>query len=108
MTHTVTVKETTVFGNKVVKIASIDVTSYTTGGEVVNASSFGISTINAVMVVGNEEPVEQTVVAEADASGDYASSSSFHLFATSLDGTNGEAPSTTDIGAIRVMVVGHR
>ena len=101
MTHTVTVKETTVFGNKVIKIASIDVTSYTTGGEVISASSLGLSAIESAIVCGQELPATVTIVAETDTSGDYASGSSFHLFSVDLDGTD-------DIGANRGLIIGHR
>ena len=108
MTNVVTVKVSTVFGNKVIKIASIDITSYTTGGEVVNASALGLNEIDGVSILGHEEPTTQYVTPELNTTGDYASGSSFQLFATNLDGTNAETTSTTDVGTVGVMVIGHR
>lgn len=86
--------------------AVCDVTSYTANGEVVNASQFGLSTINAVSVLGLEKPATYAVVAEVGTTGKYASGSSFQLAATNLDGTNAASSATADIGAVRLRVWG--
>ena len=108
MTHTVTIKETSVFGNKVIKIASVDVTSYTTGGEVLTATSLGLNSISACHVLGVEEAATQMVIPEVGTTGDYESTILVHLFAVNLDGANAETTAAIDIGTVRVLVIGHR
>lgn len=86
--------------------AVCDITAYTANGEVVNASQFGLSTINCAVVAGLEKPATYAVVAETGTTGKYASGKSFQLAATNLDGTNAASSANADIGAVRLRVWG--
>ena len=95
-----------VHGDEYVVDAHIDVAAYTTGGEVINASELSLATVTAVMITGVENGVARTAVIEVDSAGVYASSSSFQIFVTDLDGTNGQAAGDEDVGMIRVRAYG--
>ena len=98
----------TVMGHEYCVDALCNVTSYTTGGEAVTAANLGLSSITAATITGLEKGLGNTgyvVALEVSATGDYASSSSFQIVATDLDGTNAEAGSD-DLGMIRVRVWG--
>jgi len=95
-----------VHGDEYVVDAQINVQAYTTNGEVVLASELSLATVTAVMITGVENGVARTAVIEVDSSGDYASSSSFQIFVTDLDGTNGQAAGDEDVGMIRVRAYG--
>tara|TARA_R100000005_G_scaffold96444_2_gene83385 strand:+ start:782 stop:1138 length:357 start_codon:yes stop_codon:yes gene_type:complete len=117
MTHTVTVIEnhkgltaSKVAGEEYLVDAKINITSYTAGGEVITASSLGLSSIHAVLITGQEKGVGASgflATIELDTSGDYASSSTFQIVATDFDGTNAAASATDDIGMVRVRVYGN-
>ena len=115
MTHTTTVVETTVFGNKVIKIATHNITSYTTGGEVINAADVGMGAISGAIVLGFEDQAAATVsdiMPEISATdGGYESGSTVHLKCILDNQTTGvpaEAANTTDMGFVRMMYIGHR
>ena len=112
MAHATTVDGRSVFGNKNIVFASINITSYTTGGEVMNAGTdFGLMTIDTIMVTGYEDEITAQVTPEVSATGAYEAANIIHLFAVEDDGTSGvpaEVASTTDIGFVKVMVIGTR
>jgi len=88
--------------------ATLNITAYTAGGEVITASSLGLNSVTAVVITGLEKGLGTTgyvVAIETDTAGAYASSSSFQVVATDLDGTNVEA-GTDDLGMVRVRVWG--
>ena len=95
-----------VHGDEYVVDAHIDIAAYTTGGEVIPASELSLATITAVMITGVENPLTKLPLIEIDSDGVYASSSSFQIFVTDLDGTNGQASSTNDVGMVRVRAYG--
>ena len=89
--------------------AVVDITSYTSNGETINASQLGMSRINAVMVTGlstdtisggySVSVISAEVGAGASIGGKYASGTSFQI--------NIPAASNTDnIGEIRLRVYG--
>jgi len=101
MTHTVTLlagnkgfTTPSVVGDEYVVDANVDITSYTAGGEVLSASSFGLSRINAVVVTGASIVTIAAgyqvsgVWPETDADGDYASSSTFQLVVSGASNTD--------------------
>lgn len=117
MTHTVTLltnhkgfSRSKVTGEEYVVDALVDITSYTSGGEVINASSLGLSRINAVTITG-QKGVALIFHIEIDDNGKYASTSSFQIKATTVvDGTE-PAPevigeSSGDVEGVRVRVFG--
>lgn len=116
MTHTVTIladhKGYTaphVSGDEYYVDAKINITSYTAGGEVISASSLGLSSVNAVMITGQEKGVGASgflATVELDTSGDLASGSTFQIVATDFDGTNAAASGSDDVGMVRVRVYG--
>ena len=116
MTHTVTIladhKGYTaphVSGDEYYVDAKINITSYTAGGEVISASDLGLSSVNAVMITGQEKgvgPAGFLATVELDTAGDLASSTTFQIVATDFDGTNAVASGTDDIGMVRVRVYG--
>jgi|TARA_R100000081_G_C4691413_1_gene102729 hypothetical protein len=90
----------------------IYVTEATVGGEVVNASSFGLSTISHVSLGGQSTHSSLQVSVEAGGhpvnnTGEYESVSSFALNFVANDGTNAAATGNiTDI-CVRVRVYGN-
>ena len=116
MAHTVTIladhKGYTaphVAGDEYYVDAKINITSYTANGEVINASSLGLSSVNAVMITGQEKGVGNSgflATVELDTSGDLASGSTFQIVATDFDGTNAAASASDDVGMVRVRVYG--
>ena len=89
--------------------ATIDISSYTAGGEVISASSLGLSSIHAVMITGQEKGVGNSgflATVELDDSGNLASNSTFQIVATDFDGTNAVASAGNDVGMVRVRVYG--
>ena len=82
--------------------AVVDVTSYTSGGEVLTASEFGLSSISAVVVTGQVEAT-QNIVAECSAAGAYADTDTVHLLAIA---SGAEVSSATDLDGIRLRVFG--
>ena len=98
-----------VVGDEYVVNATVNITSYPTGGETVNAADLGLSTITAVTLCGAEQNIGNTGFIYAlniSTAGEYASASSFTVVLTNLDGTNAQATNTTDVGMIRVRVWG--
>ena len=96
-----------VHGDEYVVDATIDVTPHLAAGFPVTAASLGLSTITAVHITGVEKFdtfLPQILIAAAD--GSYASSSSFAIVATDLDGSNATASDTDDIGMVRVRAYG--
>jgi len=117
LTHTVTIvanhkgyARPRVSGDEYVVDANIDITSYTSGGEVITATSLGLSSITAVIITGQEKGVGNTgflATTELSSAGDLASSSSFQIVATDFDGTNAVASASDDVGVVRVRVFGN-
>ena len=116
MTHTVTLIQnhkgltaSKVAGEEYLVDAKVNITSYTAGGEVITASSLGLSSIHAVLITGCETASNvalQRFVVEMDTSGDYASSASFQLVGTVA--SSGAASSTGgDLGMVRVRAYGN-
>jgi len=112
MAHTVTIlsdhkgiARPSVAGDEYVVDGFIDTTSYTAGGEVISASSFGLTTITAVVITGMSNAAVSAGYAalpffpEIDTSGEYASSSTFQLVVLS-------ASNTDPVGDIRVRIWG--
>jgi len=87
--------------------AVLDITSYTPLGELVDASDLGLSTISAVLITGIENGSTHALAIDTDADGDYASSSTFKVLSTDLDGTNAESTPTANVGCVRVRVWGN-
>ena len=58
------------------------------------------------MITGVENPLTKLPQIEIDSAGVYASSSSFQIFVTDLDGTNGQAAGDDDVGMVRVRAYG--
>lgn len=54
MTKTVTFVRRSVFGNMRISIVDVDVTEYTSGGESLTASNLGLSAVEAVIPIANE------------------------------------------------------
>jgi hypothetical protein len=100
-----------VVGDEYVVDAVVDITSYTTNGEALTASQFGLSSINAVVVTGisvdtigggyEARMIAPEVVSGAAAGGKYATNSiaDFQIHAK-------EASSTDNIGEIRLRIWG--
>lgn len=90
--------------------ALCNVTAYTTGGEVVNASALGLSTIHQVLITGREESASNVVVdsvhCEVSATGDYESRTSFKLHATIKSTGAATASGATTVNMVRVRVYG--
>lgn len=116
MTHTVTIladhkgiARPSVMGDEYVVDGFIDTTSYTAGGEVISASSFGLTTITAVVITGlSTDTISggyavSMIVAEIQSGaangGKYASNSTFQLVAPA-------ASNTDNIGEVRVRIWG--
>ena len=113
MTHTVTLLEdhkgmTTprVHGDEYFVDAALVVTEATSGGEVVTAASLGLSSINAVLITGNQAPATYDVDVEVSAAGAYESGTSFALLFTAMDGTNAAATGNITDTTVRVRVYG--
>tara|TARA_Y100000310_G_scaffold294674_1_gene325334 strand:- start:192 stop:521 length:330 start_codon:yes stop_codon:yes gene_type:complete len=96
-----------VLGNKKAVVATCNITSYTSGGEVVNAAPLGFSGVDSVVITGNEKNATYLVAAEISAAaGAYASATTFQIAAIDLDGTNDDATATDDVGMVRLLILG--
>tara|TARA_R100000008_G_C3554173_1_gene152234 strand:+ start:408 stop:764 length:357 start_codon:yes stop_codon:yes gene_type:complete len=98
-----------VVGDEYVVDAAIDITSYPTGGETINASDLGLSLLTAVFITGEEKgmgAVGYVPSISVSTTGAYASSSTFKILLTDLDGTNAQAGNTDDAGVLRVRAYG--
>jgi len=88
--------------------ANIEITSYTEDGEIITASSLGLSTITAAMITGAETAsgvaLERFVV-ELSTAGAYESASSFSLVGTTA--SSGAESANSDLGFVRVRVYGN-
>lgn len=112
MAHTVTLladhkgyTKPRVNGDEYMVDASILVTTYTTGGEVITATSLGLSSLSAVVITGNSLPATFSAVAECTATGAYEGG--FHLLMVAMDGTNAEATGNITDTTIRVRAFGN-
>ena len=100
-----------VVGTEYVVDGYINVTTATAGGEVIQASSFGLSTISHVSIGGQSTHSSLQVSVEVGGhpvnnTGEYESDDSFALIFVSNDGTNAVADGNiTDI-CVRVRVHG--
>ena len=94
-----------VMGDEYFVDAVIDITSYETGGVTFNASTFGLSRVTAVCITGTEKPSTYQPYIEVSATGAYESLSSFQVFLTNNDGSNGQTSTSAD-NTIRVRVWG--
>ena len=92
-------------GDEYMVDAVIDVTSYTTNGETINATDVGLATIHQVAICGTEKPSTYQPYIEISAAGAYESSTSFQIFLTNNDGSNGQTSASAD-NTIRVRVWG--
>ena len=99
-----------VVGDEYVVNAVVDVTSVVAAGSVIPASDFGLSTIHAVCITGNDNPNNSTndiaIKVECSATGAYESSTSIALMHTTMasgttlsDDANG--------GSVRLRVYGN-
>lgn len=93
-------------GTEYVVDAYIVVTTVTAGGEPVDASDFGLTSISQVILTGNSLPSTYDVDVEVSATGAYESSTQFKLIFTSMDGTNAVAEGNITDTTIRVRVIG--
>jgi len=117
LTHTVTLladhkgqTRPRVSGDEYFVDAVIDITSHTAAGEEISASSLGLSTINCVIITGQEKGIGNSgflASIELSTAGAYESSSAFQIVATDFDGTNASASNSDDVGAVRVRVYGN-
>lgn len=99
-----------VMGDEYYVDALCNITAYTTGGEVINASALGLSTIHQVLITGREESASNVVVdmvhAEVSATGDYESGTSFKLHSTIMSTGAATASGATTVNMVRVRVYG--
>ncbi len=95
-----------VVGHEYYSDAYVTVTVVTAGGEVINASDFGLSSISQVVLTGNSLPATYDVDVQVSASGAYASSSTFKLLFTAMDGTNAAAEGDITDTTVRVRLYG--
>lgn len=96
-------------GNKMCHLATCNITSYTSGGEVIDAGALGFDALDAVMIIGNEKSDTYQTTIEVDAAaGGMASSTTFQIFAVNNDGTNAQVSASADVGMVRVMIMGSR
>lgn len=114
MVHTVTllpdhngITRPKVSGNEYVVDGYIRVEEATSGGEVIEASSFGLSTVHCVAITGNGLSATYQAYVEVgnhpvNSSGEYESSTQFALVFVANDGTN--AAATGDISDLNVRV----
>lgn len=120
MTYTVTLltdhkgfSRSRVVGDEYVVDATINITSYDSAGnvgELISASDLGLSSVNCVLITG-QESLDYLISSQVDGTtGEYASKSTFKILAFAPrnppDGTNDEVADTTDIGMVRVRVYG--
>jgi hypothetical protein len=96
-----------VVGDEYVVNASLLVTTAASGGEVVTATSLGLSSISCVSITGVSVPATHQVAVEITAAGAYESSSSFALLFTANDGTNAAADGDITDTTVRVRVWGN-
>ena len=114
MTHTTTILAdhkgmTTpkVSGDEYYVDAYIVVTTVTSGGEVITASSLGLNTINSAMITGTSLHATYQPYVEISATGAYESGKSFALVFTANDGTNANAEGDITDTTLRVRVYGN-
>lgn len=99
-----------VVGDEYVVDAAIDITSYTNGGETINASDLGLSSITSALVTGQEAVNGIATIECVAETGAYASSSSFNILFLQPSATPQvleEEANTTNIGTVRVRVFGN-
>ena len=99
-----------VVGDEYVVDAVVDVTSVLAAGSVIPASDFGLSTIHAVCITGNDNPNNSTndiaIKVECSATGAYESSTSIALMHTTMaSGTT--LSNDADGGSVRLRVWGN-
>tara|TARA_R100000353_G_C6512048_1_gene196862 strand:+ start:1362 stop:1709 length:348 start_codon:yes stop_codon:yes gene_type:complete len=96
-----------VYGNEYVVDAVINISSLTSGGEVIQASELGLSTLSCVIVTGAQNPnhyLIQPVITLT--TGAYESSSSVKLhYADDLG--NNSTTSDTAVGSVRIRAFGN-
>lgn len=83
--------------------AGLDITTYTATGEVITASSLGLSSISSVVITGSEGAVNGFKILCAEG-GAYTSNSSFTVVAYLL--ANG-VEASGDVGTVRVRAFGN-
>ena len=81
-----------------------DEVTFSHTNEVIQASSFGLSTINKIEVTG-KELITYDVLPKITAAGAYLSKSAFELKAVT-NSSGADVARTTNIGAVRVRVYG--
>lgn len=101
MTHTTTIVQRGVFGDMQYRLAQVDVTSYTTAGEVITAAEFGLSFIRHMVCGAVSESGYHTTW-----NGGLKILSFMGDFDAVADGPVIDTTSTTDIGVVQVMVFG--
>lgn len=104
MTHTTTVVDETVQGDKDVVFADVDITSLgAAGAESFDAdAAFGMHSVDGVTVVGQENAGYQFTWDHVNSQiavtyGDYSATA---------DGTHAPVPSATDVGVVRLKFEG--
>lgn len=101
MTHTTTIVQRGVFGDMQYRVVTVDVTSYTSAGEVITADEFGLFAIRHMICGGVSESGYNVAwnggLKILSWMGDYSSAT---------DGPLVDTTSTTDIGVVTVMVFG--
>lgn len=118
MTHTVTLladhkgfTKPRANGDEYMVDAAIDITAYDSAGnvgELITASSLGLSTITTVEITG-QEAVNGIAAIKTDTSGNYESSSSFKILFLQPSATPellAEEADDTNIGIVRIRVFG--
>ena len=114
MAHTVTLladhkgfTKPKVVGDEYVVDAAIVVTTATSGGEVITATSLGLDSITCATITGNSLPATHDVDIEVSATGAYESNSSIALLFTAMDGTNAAADGDITDTTVRLRVWGN-
>ena len=95
-------------GNKICQIATVNVTSYTSGGEVINVADIGFSQVDAVFISAVQDMTTRNYTIESEEDGTLTSSSTFSIVSVDMDGTNAQTSAATDIGMVRLMIMGSR
>lgn len=108
-TATIGIIEKSIFGNKRIHWAYVDITKYPTGGHLCYATDFGLKKISNVTICAVEKAkYNHTIVCSS--SGLFTSSGTATTSATSFliyAGTATQAPYTADIGCVRLEVIGY-
>jgi len=94
-------------GDEYVVDALIDVTSHVAAGATINASDLGLTSIHCVTICGSEGANAHVPSILTSATGTYASSTTFKLMFTALDGTNATVGDDSDPAcAVRIRAWG--